>query len=106
MTPSEIPKWVSGCASFTHVELDVQRPPDELKTVCIELQDLIQSKVGTTKFSAAYNQIRQSVLGVQRERKATKALQVTVNPEAAARRKLQRNSIKKESRKRKSSTFA
>ncbi|KAJ7931499.1 armadillo-type protein [Mycena leptocephala] len=79
---------------------------DELKTVCIELQDLIQSKVGTTKFSAAYNQIRQSVLGVQRERKATKVLQVTVNPEAAARRKLQRNSIKKESRKRKSSTFA
>ncbi|KAJ6531776.1 armadillo-type protein [Mycena capillaripes] len=79
---------------------------DELKTVCIELQDLVQSKVGTTKFSAAYNQIRQSVLGVQRERKATKVLQVTVNPEAAARRKLQRNSIKKESRKRKSSAFA
>ncbi|KAJ7637747.1 armadillo-type protein [Mycena polygramma] len=79
---------------------------DELKTVCIELQDLVQSKVGTTKFSAAYNQIRQSVLGIQRERKATKVLQVTVNPEAAARRKLQRNTIKKESRKRKSSTFA
>ncbi|KAJ7494716.1 armadillo-type protein [Mycena galericulata] len=79
---------------------------DELKTVCIELQDLVQSKVGTTKFSSAYNQIRQSVLGVQRERKATKVLQVTVNPEAAARRKLQRNSIKKESRKRKSSVFA
>ncbi|KAJ7127009.1 armadillo-type protein [Mycena epipterygia] len=79
---------------------------DELKTVCIELQDLVQSKVGTTKFSTAYNQIRQSVLGVQRERKATKVLQVTVNPEAAAKRKLQRNSIKKESRKRKSSAFA
>ncbi|KAJ7756392.1 armadillo-type protein [Mycena maculata] len=79
---------------------------DELKTVCIELKDLVQSKVGTTKFSAAYNQIRQSVLGVQRERKATKVLQVTVNPEAAARRKLQRNTIKKESRKRKSSAFA
>ncbi|KAJ7158771.1 armadillo-type protein [Mycena filopes] len=79
---------------------------DELKTVCIELQDLIQSKVGTTKFSTVYNQIRQGVLGVQRERKATKALQVTVNPEAAARRKMQRNSIKKESKKRKSSTFA
>ncbi|KAJ7773253.1 armadillo-type protein, partial [Mycena metata] len=79
---------------------------EELKTVCIELQDLIQSKVGTTKFSTAYNQIRQGVLGVQRERKTTRALQVTVNPEAAARRKMQRNSIKKESKKRKSSTFA
>ncbi|KAJ6513279.1 hypothetical protein C8R45DRAFT_857772 [Mycena sanguinolenta] len=79
---------------------------DELKTVCIELQDLVQSKVGTTKFSATYNQIRQSVLGVQRERKAAKVLQVTVNPEAAAKRKLQRNSLKKESKKRRSSAFA
>ncbi|KAJ6608583.1 armadillo-type protein [Mycena sp. CBHHK59/15] len=79
---------------------------DELKITCVELQDLVQSKVGTTKFSTAYNQIRQSVLGIQRERKATKALQVTVNPEAAARRRLQRNSIKKESRKRKNSVFA
>ncbi|KAJ7104174.1 armadillo-type protein, partial [Mycena belliarum] len=89
-------------------EDDTIRDPqmDELKTICIELQDLVQSKVGTTKFSKAYNQIRQSVLGVQRERKATKVLQVTVNPEAAARRKLQRNTIKKESRKRKSSAFA
>ncbi|KAJ6576399.1 armadillo-type protein [Mycena vulgaris] len=94
--------------AYRIAEDDTIRDPqmDELKTVCIELQDLIQSKVGTTKFSTAYNQIRQSVLGVQRERKATKVLQVTVNPEAAARRKLQRNTIKKESRKRKSSTFA
>ncbi|KAJ7035036.1 armadillo-type protein [Mycena alexandri] len=73
---------------------------EELKTVCIELQDLIQSKVGTTKFSTAYNQIRQGVLGVQRARKTTRAVA------AAARRKMQRNSIKKESKKRKSSTFA
>jgi U3 small nucleolar RNA-associated protein 20 len=86
--------------------IDAQTTSDELKTVCIELQDLIQSRVGTTKFSATYNQIRQGVLGVQRERKATKVLQVTVNPEAAARRKIQRNSLKKESKKRKSSTFA
>ncbi|KAJ7475832.1 armadillo-type protein [Mycena latifolia] len=94
--------------AYRIAEDDTIRDPqmDELKTVCIELQDLIQSKVGTTKFSIAYNQIRQSVLGIQRERKATKVLQVTVNPEAAARRKLQRNSIKKESRKRKSTAFA
>ncbi|KAJ7227174.1 armadillo-type protein [Mycena pura] len=75
---------------------------DELKATCIELQDLVQSKVGPTKFSAVYNQIRQGVLGVQRERRATRVLQVTVDPQAAARRKQQRNSIKKESRKRKS----
>lgn len=71
-----------------------------------ELQDLLQSKVGTTKFSTTYNQIRQGVLGVQRERKAARVMQVTVNPEAAAKRKLQRNVIKKDSRKRKDRSFA
>ncbi|KAJ7650292.1 armadillo-type protein [Roridomyces roridus] len=79
---------------------------DELKTICIELQELVQSKVGTTKFSGVYNQIRQGVLGVQRDRKAKQVLQATTNPEAAAKRRLQRNSNKKESRKRKSSTLA
>ncbi|KAF7316852.1 DRIM domain-containing protein [Mycena chlorophos] len=78
----------------------------ELKSLAIELRDLVQTKVGPTKFSAVYNQIRQGVLGVQRERKATKVLQATVNPQAAARRKQQRNVIKKESRKRKGAVLA
>jgi U3 small nucleolar RNA-associated protein 20 len=79
---------------------------DELKTLAAELQDLVQSKVGTTKFSVTYNQIRQSVLGIRRERKVTRALQFTTNPEAVAKRKLQRNLIKKENRKRKHRGFA
>jgi U3 small nucleolar RNA-associated protein 20 len=79
---------------------------DELKTLATELQDLVQSKVGTTKFSTVYNQIRQSALGVRRERRTAKALQVLTNPVAAAKRKLQRNSIKRESRKRKDRGFA
>ncbi|PPR05452.1 hypothetical protein CVT24_008221 [Panaeolus cyanescens] len=79
---------------------------DELKTTAIELQDLVQSKVGTTKFATVYNQIRQGALGIQRERKVARALQATVNPEAAAKRKIQRNVIKKESRKRKERVFA
>ncbi|KAF8058584.1 armadillo-type protein [Lyophyllum atratum] len=79
---------------------------EELKTLATELQDLLQSKVGTTKFSTTYNQIRQGVLGVRRERKAARATQVVADPEAAARRKAQRNVIKKESRKRKDRGFA
>lgn len=75
---------------------------DELKTLAVELQDLVQSRVGTTKFSNVYNQIRQGVLTVQRQRRATRVLQVTTNPEAAAKRKMQKNSNKKDSRKRKS----
>jgi len=49
---------------------------DELKILAIEVQDLIQSKVGTTKFSAAYSHIRQTVIGIQRERKAARVTQV------------------------------
>jgi len=67
---------------------------------------MVQAKVGTTKFSTTYNQIRQSVLGVRRDRKAAKVLQVTSHPEAAAKRKMQRNAVKKESRKRKDRGFA
>ncbi|CAA7260357.1 unnamed protein product [Cyclocybe aegerita] len=78
---------------------------EELKTTAVELQDLIQSRVGATKFSNVYSQIRQSALGVRRERKVARVLQATTNPEAAAKRKMQRNIIKKDSRKRKESGF-
>lgn len=79
---------------------------EELKTLATELQDLLQGKVGATKFSTIYNQIRQSVLGVRRDRKSARALHVVINPEAAARRKIHRNVIKKESKKRKDRGFA
>jgi U3 small nucleolar RNA-associated protein 20 len=103
----------------------ILRFADELKATAVELQDLVQRKVGTTEFAVTYNKIRQTVLGVQRERRTarvTKAcfcfrvqlvagylmviLQFATNPEAAARRKQHRSVAKKESRKRKSSMFA
>ena len=60
----------------------------------VELQDLVQAKVGTTKFSFIYNlnQIRQSALGIQRKRKVARALQETINHKAAAKRKIQMRS--------------
>ena len=51
---------------------------DEVKTLAIELQELLQEKVGTTKFSAVYSRIRQNTLGKQRERKAARAIQVRI----------------------------
>jgi len=72
-----------------------------LKTTATELQDLVQGKVGPTKFSNVYNQIRQGVLGVRKERKVARTLQVANNPEGAAKRRIQRNQSKKESKKRK-----
>lgn len=65
----------------------------------------MQAKVGTTKFSLVYNQIRQSAVGIQRKRKVASALLETTNPKAAAKRKIQKNLMKKESRKRKDSGF-
>jgi U3 small nucleolar RNA-associated protein 20 len=79
---------------------------DELKATAIELQDLVQQKVDTTKFAVTYNKIRQTVLGVQRERRTARVTKFATNPEAAARRKQQRSVAKKEGRKRKSTMFA
>lgn len=66
---------------------------------------MIRLKVGGSKFAEVYNSIRQSVLSVQRERKIARTLLHTTNPGAAAKRKIQRNVTKKESRKRKDAGF-
>ncbi|OSX61435.1 hypothetical protein POSPLADRAFT_1144486 [Postia placenta MAD-698-R-SB12] len=89
-------------------EDDTIRDPQfgELKTLAVELQDLVQNKVGTTKFADVYNRIRQTVLGVRRERRNVRAVRATTNPEASMKRKLQHNAVKKESRKRKNQAFA
>ncbi|KAH9003135.1 hypothetical protein EDB86DRAFT_3073621 [Lactarius hatsudake] len=78
----------------------------ELKATAVEPQDLVQQKVSTTKFAVTYNKIRQTVLGVQRERRTARAAMSATNPEATARRKQQRSATKKESRKRKGAMFA
>ncbi|OBZ65821.1 U3 small nucleolar RNA-associated protein 20 [Grifola frondosa] len=123
--PASVLKWFAAMVSFmesSHVERflmhilspiyritedDTIRDPqmDELKTLAVELQDLVQSKVGTTKFANVYNRIRQNVLSVQRERRTSRVMLGTTNPEAAAKRKLQRNIMKKEGRKRKTQSF-
>lgn len=49
---------------------------DELKNLTTELQELVQTKVGTTKFSTVYSRIRQNVTTLRRERKVSRARQV------------------------------
>ncbi len=53
---------------------------EELKTLGQELQTLVQEKVGTTKFAPVYNDIRQGILKIRRERKAARVLQVRLSP--------------------------
>ena len=84
----------------------------------------MQAKVGTTAFANAYSRIRQGAVSVQQARRVARVTKVrrwfvgssaggssmwwqaTTDPEGAAKRKLARNAMKKESRKRKNRAFA
>ncbi|KAA1470494.1 hypothetical protein DENSPDRAFT_774855 [Dentipellis sp. KUC8613] len=123
--PSAILRWFAAMATFMEpsrledflmhilspvyriVEDDTIRDPhmDELKTTAVELQELVQQKVGTNKFATVYSKIRQSVVTTQRERRTARIMMATTNPEAAAKRRQQRGQSKKEGRKRKNSTL-
>lgn len=59
-------RWV--CSRFSLTE--------ELKTTAIELQDLVQAKVGTTVFANVYNRIRQGVVSVQQARRVARVTKV------------------------------
>lgn len=74
MTPSVTSRWVSTLTLSidNRVHIFRSRFTDELKATAVELQDLVQRKVGTTKFAVIYNKIRQTVLGVQRERRVAR----------------------------------
>ncbi|KIY44004.1 hypothetical protein FISHEDRAFT_52291 [Fistulina hepatica ATCC 64428] len=78
----------------------------DTKNLATELQDLVQTKVGPTRFTVVYNEIRQGVFEVRQERKTKLATLAVTNPDVLAKRKLHKNSIKKESRKRKKEDFA
>ncbi|KAG9124195.1 U3 snoRNP protein [Ceratobasidium sp. 392] len=123
---SSVLRWFAAMAShlpaptleqfFPHILAPVYRISEEetikepqlesVKTLAHELQALLQQRTGTTAFANAYSRIRQGVVRVRRERKIQRATQVATHPEAAARRKLQRNIAKKEGRKRKDRSFA
>ncbi|EIW53914.1 uncharacterized protein TRAVEDRAFT_132229 [Trametes versicolor FP-101664 SS1] len=123
--PAAVLKWFAAMVSYMQatdverflmhilspvyriVDDDTVRDPqmDELKTLAIELQDLVQSKVGTTTFANVYNSIRQKVLTVRRDRRTARVIQHTTDPAAAANRKFHRNTSKKESRKRKNELY-
>ncbi|KAI6100638.1 armadillo-type protein [Pisolithus sp. B1] len=90
------------------IEEDIMRDAamDELKATATELMDLVQAKVGTTTFANVYNRIRQNVLSIRQERRVARATQAMTDPQVAAKRKIARNAMKKESRKRKNRSFA
>lgn len=76
-TRSVIHTWVNTI-SLSHVLISDPCSAGELKTLAAELQDLVQAKVGTTKFAGVYNEIRQHVVGVRRERRNARVVQVGI----------------------------
>ncbi|KAG0201811.1 U3 snoRNP protein [Mortierella sp. GBA30] len=79
---------------------------EELKKLGSEVLDLIQKRAGTTDYFVAYNKIRQHVLEVRRERKQKRVMQAMNDPEARARRRIQKNEMKSRKRQLKTKEFA
>ncbi|CAG8692427.1 33598_t:CDS:2, partial [Racocetra persica] len=79
---------------------------DNLKRLGKEVLDLLHKRVGTTEYHNAYNKVRQRIEEVRRERKHQRVIKAIVDPESAAKRKIQRNEMKKQNRKRKNEEFA
>ncbi|KAG0255909.1 U3 snoRNP protein [Mortierella polycephala] len=79
---------------------------EELKKLGSEVLDLIQKRAGTTDYFVAYNKIRQHVLNVRRERRQKRVMQAMNDPEARARRRIQKNEMKSRKRQLKTKEFA
>ncbi|KAG0304218.1 U3 snoRNP protein [Dissophora globulifera] len=79
---------------------------EELKKLGSEVLDLVQKRAGTTAYFAAYNRVRQHVLDVRRERKQQRVMQAMNDPEARARRRIQKNEMKSRKRQLKTKEFA
>lgn len=78
-----IRQWVSQpCEASQDIS---QSSSDDLKATAQELQDLVQGKVGTTKFTVIYGQIRQGTIAKRRERKVARATIVSTEYSVQAR---------------------
>ncbi|GAA5994163.1 hypothetical protein JCM5350_006337 [Sporobolomyces pararoseus] len=78
----------------------------ELQTLAKEVQELMQTKIGTTEYSKVHNEIRKRAAEKRNERKRALALQAINDPEEDAKRKSRRAEQKKNQKKRKVAAFA
>ncbi|XP_063970096.1 small subunit processome component 20 homolog [Lytechinus pictus] len=73
----------------------------ELKTLCQEVLELLKSLVGLDVFSEVYASVQRDSNETRLARKRKRALEAVADPEKAALRKMKKQLLKKESRKRK-----
>jgi U3 small nucleolar RNA-associated protein 20 len=74
---------------------------EKVKTLAQEVLDLLQKRAGVKAFLEVYNSVHKHVQEVRKERHTKKVVQAIIDPEASARRKVQKNEMKKAGRKRK-----
>ena len=78
MTPFVMLKWV--CENFLKVQLmflTAVHELEEVKSLAVELQDMLRAKVGVTSFANIYSRIRQNALTVRQDRKTARVTQVS-----------------------------
>ena len=73
----------------------------EVKAVAAEVLELVQQRVDGAAFLAHYNAVRGGVMELRRERRDKRKAMAVVHPAVHARRKVEKQGRKKESRKRK-----
>ncbi|KAJ3019396.1 UNVERIFIED_CONTAM: U3 snoRNP protein [Siphonaria sp. JEL0065] len=74
---------------------------DELKNLAKEISEHLQKSVGISCYLEIYNKIDFQVQEAREGRRTKRKVQVIVDPEAAAKRRVQKNVMKKNSKKRK-----
>ncbi|KAJ3039093.1 U3 snoRNP protein [Rhizophlyctis rosea] len=79
---------------------------DDLRRMAKEVLELLQKYAGTAVYIEVYNRVHSDIVDVRRERKMKRDIQAVVNPEAHAKRRLQKNEMKRSNRKRKAEEFA
>jgi U3 small nucleolar RNA-associated protein 20 len=93
----------NGTGSFFMKLIDIL---DELKTLATEVMNHLQKVVGTQVYLEVYNRIHLKIQQIRRERKSMRSIQAVVDPEGRAKRKLQKNEMKRANRKRKAGEFS
>ncbi|KAI9002646.1 armadillo-type protein [Gaertneriomyces semiglobifer] len=79
---------------------------EELRLLANDILNLVQKQVGTSAYLEVFNRVHFKVERVRRERREKRSVQAVIDPEALARRKAQKHSMKRASRKRKAEEFS
>ncbi|KAI8844258.1 hypothetical protein BC829DRAFT_446021 [Chytridium lagenaria] len=84
------------------VEDETRKDNESAKVSGREVLDMIHKMVGTNDFVSILNEVKSSLSGVREERRSKRKIHAVLDPELHAKRKIRKNELKKESKKRKS----